>query len=96
MCFHQGKEGVLILESSLQIHAPKLQIKLHKFTSPHSYTYQKTTRKAAILRPFLQISQMEVFQVKKEAYIQDACELCNIPEVITRLGQGATTMSTFP
>ena len=36
-----GKGRVLILESSLQIHAPKSQIKLLKFTSPRSYTYQK-------------------------------------------------------
>lgn len=34
-----GKGRVLILESSLQTHAPKSQIKLHKFTSPHSCTY---------------------------------------------------------
>lgn len=39
MCFYQGKEGVLILESSLQIYVFKLQIKLYKFISLYSYIY---------------------------------------------------------
>lgn len=57
MCPPREEEGVLILESSVQLPAPKSQIMLHRCTGPQSYTDQDTS-KAAIRRPFLLIIQM--------------------------------------
>lgn len=36
-----------------------------------------------------------MFQGEKQAYVQDAFKLCNIPEIITRVGQGATLCQLF-
>lgn len=36
-----------------------------------------------------------MFQGEKQAFAQDAFKLCNIPELITRVGQGATLCQLF-
>lgn len=57
-----------------------------------SYTYQKQPAEQL----FWDLFSNQMFQGEKQAYVQDAFKRCNIPEIITRVGQGATLMSTFP